>query len=68
MDADIIAIIDDDNIPLDNWGQNLFLNEPIIVKYFESDLVFDPIGATNYPNLWHRGFPLDQLKNRKYNK
>ena len=68
MDADIIAVIDDDNIPLDNWGQNLFLNEPINVKYYQSDLVFDPIGATNYPNLWHRGFPLDQLKNRKYNK
>ena len=27
MGADIVAIIDDDNIPLDNWGKNLLLGK-----------------------------------------
>ena len=30
--------------------------------------VFDAIGYTNYKSLWHRGFPLELIKNRKYKK
>jgi hypothetical protein len=29
---------------------------------------FDPVGATNHPHLWHRGFPLQLLPKRRYDK
>lgn len=69
MKADIVAVIDDDNIPLDHWGQNLLLNQAVKVNFFETSLAaFDPVGATNYPQLWHRGFPLQLLSKRDYSK
>ncbi len=69
MKADVVALIDDDNIPYDFWGQNLALGEEIEVNYYEVDTpAFDPIGATNYPHLWHRGYPLQLLPKRDYSK
>ncbi|MDC3113103.1 hypothetical protein OA415_05925 [Pelagibacteraceae bacterium] len=69
LDADIIATIDDDNIPLDNWGKNLMVSKEIDLDYYETDeIVFDPISVTNYNNLWHRGFPLQLLSERKAKK
>jgi hypothetical protein len=63
--ADIIAIVDDDNIPMDNWGKNIVVGREIEVNYFETDnICFDPIYHTNYPHLWHRGFPLELLQSR----
>jgi len=65
--ADIIALIDDDNIPLASWGQNIIIGQPTEVDWYECDQpCFDPVGATNYPNLWHRGFPLQLLSKRNY--
>lgn len=67
MNADIVATVDDDNIPLDDWGKDVFVGQEIEVNYYETDLpCFDPIGATNYPHLWHRGFPLQLLTSRDY--
>tara|TARA_B110001452_G_C15241337_1_gene429816 strand:+ start:1555 stop:2487 length:933 start_codon:yes stop_codon:yes gene_type:complete len=67
-DYDIIASIDDDNIPLDNWGTNLLLGKEIEVYYYETDaLCFDAIGVTNYKNLWHRGYPIQELHDRNKN-
>ena len=69
LDADIIATIDDDNIPLDNWGKNLMVSKEIDLDFYETDeIVFDPISVTNYNNLWHRGFPLQLLSKRKAKK
>ena len=63
--AEIIASVDDDNIPLDNWGKNICIGKPTNVYYYESsDLVFDPIGTTNYTELWHRGFPIQNIHKR----
>jgi len=66
LGADIIASIDDDNIPYDNWGKELFLNkETMCTKYHNIDnniKIWDPISATKYKYLWHRGFPLDLIK------
>lgn len=65
--AEIICTVDDDNIPLDNWGAELFVNEKLTVKEYRSTTVaFDPIGATNHRNLWHRGFPLELIPDRNY--
>ena len=63
--ADIIATIDDDNIPLSSWKNNLLIKERIkIKKYYTSEKAFDPLSVTNYKYLWHRGFPLQILKNK----
>jgi hypothetical protein len=69
MKADIVALVDDDNIPYEGWGDNLLLGREVEVNYYETDLpAFDPIGATNYPHLWHRGFPLQLLPKRDYSR
>lgn len=63
--AEIIASIDDDNIPLDNWGKDLMIGKEVSVYYYETDeIAFDPIGITNYSYLWHRGFPIQNLHER----
>lgn len=65
--SEIIASVDDDNIPLDNWGENIMIGKSVNVYYYETDeLAFDPIGVTNYSNLWHRGFPIQILNDRNY--
>jgi len=66
LGAEIVALVDDDNIPYKNWGKNIFIGKEINAKEYNvcSD-VFDPIFVTKYKNLWHRGFPVDQLDNRK---
>jgi hypothetical protein len=67
MGADIVAVVDDDNIPYDGWGQNLMVGCEVSVRYHTVDIpAFDPVGATNHPHLWHRGFPLQLLHKRDY--
>lgn len=67
--ADIVAVVDDDNIPYKNWGKNLLLNKRVKTKYYKTkSYAFDPISVTNYNHLWHRGFPIQILKERKYVK
>jgi len=63
--AEIVATVDDDNIPYDNWGKDLYIGQEVEVDYYTSELpVFDPLSVTNYPNLWHRGYPIDYLPYR----
>jgi hypothetical protein len=63
--ADIIASVDDDNIPYDDWGKEILIGKEIDVYYYETnEIAFDPIGVTNYKHLWHRGFPLQKLQNK----
>src|SRR5579864_5474235 len=67
MGAEIVALIDDDNVPLPGWGERLMIGREIEVNYYETTLpVFDPVGATNHGNLWHRGYPLQLLPKRSY--
>jgi hypothetical protein len=69
MKADIVAVVDDDNIPFEGWGENLCIERPVEVNYYETDLpAFDSVGATNHPELWHRGYPLQLLPKRDYSK
>jgi len=63
--AEIVATVDDDNIPYDNWGTNLYIGKHVEVDYYSPEhSVFDPLSVTNYPNLWHRGYPIDFLPYR----
>lgn len=67
--ADIVAFVDDDNIPLEYWGENLLVNFEAECNYFEvDDVCFDPVAVTNHETLWHRGFPIQLLSSRKYNR
>lgn len=69
MGADLVAVIDDDNIPLAGWGENLIAGSTAEVNWYETDLpAFDPIGATNHGHLWHRGYPLQLLPQRDYSR
>jgi hypothetical protein len=64
-----IALIDDDNIPYSFWSENIFVGKKVrINKILSNKIVFDPIGYTNYKNLWHRGYPLELVNNRIYKK
>jgi len=62
--ADIIATVDDDNIPYDNWGDNVLIGQEVEVDLYEniSSLYFDPISPTSYSDLWHRGYPIEDLQ------
>ncbi len=67
--ADIVAVVDDDNIPLAGWGEDLLVGKEVEVDYYETDLpAFDPLGATNYGHLWHRGYPLQLVPQRDYTR
>lgn len=64
--ADIIASLDDDNIPYDSWGEDIMIGKEITVKqYTVVDIVADPLFVTNYPFLWHRGFPIELVNSRE---
>ncbi|MDZ4815073.1 MAG: hypothetical protein SGI71_02260 [Verrucomicrobiota bacterium] len=67
MKADIVAVVDDDNIPYDHWGRNLLVGQAVNIKQYQTTLpAFDPIGATNETKLWHRGYPLELIPQRDY--
>jgi hypothetical protein len=69
LGADLVALIDDDNIPYEGWGENLIIGKPIEANFYETVLpAFDPIGATNHKELWHRGYPLQLIPKRAYSK
>ena len=69
MKADVVAVVDDDNIPLKGWGQDLLVGREVQVNRYETDLpAFDPVGATNHSELWHRGYPLQLLPKRRYDR
>lgn len=70
---DVIATVDDDNIPNKDWGSNCVVGRDrvLIDDYnYKPDvpndyIVFDPLAATNQSgNIWHRGFPIQLLKHR----
>lgn len=65
LDADIIATVDDDNIPYDDWGKNLMLGKEVIVDCYEAkNGVFDPLSVTNANYMWHRGYPSELIPSR----
>lgn len=67
--ATTIATVDDDNIPYDNWGSQSLVDCEVDVNFYRSKLpAFDPVGATNYPHLWHRGYPIQWLSDRSYSE
>ena len=71
LGADIIATVDDDNIPYDSWGKDITVGEEIEVDLYTTPHgYFDPLSVTNSNQVWHRGYPLEfvphRLENLKY--
>lgn len=64
--ADIVASIDDDNIPYENWGKDIRLGEQYVPIYDSIYGILDPLKLTNHPEIWHRGYPLDLVSVSKY--
>ena len=68
--ADVIASVDDDNIPLPDWGTNVRVGLPTECEVFEAvdpaTRAFEPLAVTSANHLWHRGFPLTELPRRAY--
>ncbi len=64
--ADIVATIDDDNIPYDNWGDDILVGQDIEIDLFshKTSNVFDPISPTNHNDLWHRGYPIELVPSK----
>ncbi len=67
--ADIVATVDDDNIPYEHWGKNLLVGTEVEIDLYEpAQEVFDPLSVTKANHLWHRGFPIQLLQGRLQNK
>ena len=62
LGADVIATVDDDNIPYDSWGKDVVVGKQSEFLTYDTDnVVFDPLSATENNNLWHRGFPIELI-------
>lgn len=66
--AEVVATVDDDNIPYEKWGKNVHVGEDYSVSVYKTDSpIFDPLSLT-HPQLWHRGFPVQLLDKRTLDK
>jgi hypothetical protein len=66
MGADVMATVDDDNIPYDDWGQKLYVGQEISCDLYSPTVhdVFDPLSVTNVNQVWHRGYPIEYVPTR----
>jgi hypothetical protein len=65
--VDIIATVDDDNIPSGEWGTNILVNKTVEVERFAAkQAVFDPFSVTNHSQYWHRGFPVQLIEEKNF--
>lgn len=66
--AEVIATIDDDNIPYDFWGNSLIGQQIQIASYENYNGLFDPLCVTSICKYWHRGYPLSLVETRHDNQ
>lgn len=65
--AELIASVDDDNVPYVGWGETIAGRSARLPEYLCGHPCFDPLSVTNSPHLWHRGFPLQMVRDRAQN-
>jgi hypothetical protein len=66
LKADLVATIDDDNIPMENWGEKVHVGKELECDTYRCDqAAFDPLSVTCHDELWHRGYPLECVKGRE---
>jgi hypothetical protein len=59
---EVIATVDDDNVPDDDWGKNLIVGTKSVLDVFVTkDVCFDPFSPYMNKSLWHRGFPIQLI-------
>lgn len=70
LGAKLIATVDDDNIPLSNWGKKIYLEKKFFIDSFNTNLVcFDPLSIFKHKKkIWHRGFPLQLIQEKVFLK
>lgn len=65
LGADVVATVDDDNIPYDNWGQDLLVGKEVECDLYQpTKSVFDPLSVTKSNHVWHRGYPIEYVPYR----
>lgn len=72
MGAHAIASVRNGFVPYGLWGEDLYTNtgqeggsvRPGASLWESSTEVFDPYSTTNQSHLWHRGFPIQQVKHK----
>ncbi len=66
LGAKYIATVDDDNIPLSNWGKKIYLEKYILLDSYKTNLVsFDPLSIFKTKmKIWHRGFPIQLIQEK----
>lgn len=73
MGAYVIASVKDGFLPYTLWGEDLYTPTGVDPEnqiatntsmWESSTEVFDPYSATNNNHLWHRGFPVQQVKHK----
>jgi hypothetical protein len=63
--CDVLATVDDDNIPYPNWGENIMVGEYVVYDNYNCEKdVFDPLSVTKDNYIWHRGYPIQYLTDR----
>ena len=65
--ADVVATVDDDNIPHDDWATDLVVGKHIEIDLYDHNIehsIFDPLSVTEYNQLWHRGYPIELVPNK----
>lgn len=66
LGAEVIASVDDDNVPMPSWGKNVRLGTQVLATLYPANEKgwFDPVFAAGPRNLWHRGYPIQFLTAR----
>ncbi len=64
--AEMIATVDDDNVPTERWGRDVWAGGTAHAMVYGTGgtPAFDPLSVTNNFLMWHRGYPLQWLSRR----
>jgi hypothetical protein len=66
--AEQIAVVDDDNVPLSNWGENVVGQLVEVDMLSSGNIVMDPLydlKSNTKEKFWHRGYPIDLIHKRR---
>lgn len=65
LGAEIFSSVDDDNIPYPNWGKEIFAGQFVECDEWQTnEPAFDPLTPTVHSRLWHRGYPIELVRDR----
>jgi len=65
LGAEVVATVDDDNIPYVDWGKDLLVGKTVECDLWEPEAdVFDPLSVTKSNSVWHRGYPIELVPER----